>query len=134
MSEFVREFNSLEEVDPLSYDRFMVLMDLAERGTLRPDDYKAPIGRGLTQRRTRPWLGEFQADGFRNHRGRCDQHRLYFGEAPVEKNSLTACLIGTKQSKTEPRIWRPKQDRHIGKAMDRLLSWCKRGGHLCRML
>ncbi|MGY1948635.1 hypothetical protein [Nocardia asiatica] len=133
LDEFKREFAELEDRDPVSYDFLVVLMDAAAGEGIGPEDYKAPIGRRLV-RRERPWIGEFRVDGPTDRSGRCEQHRMYFGEAPVDRKSLAACLIGSKPSKTLPHIWRPKQDRHIGWAMDRLRAWCRRSDVTCRML
>lgn len=130
---FDNEFDALEAHDPVSHDFLDELMKQASGTGLGIEDYDAPIGRMLT-RIKRPWLGELKANGPTDRSGRYDQHRLYFGEAPLGERSLVACLLGSKPAKTPRPIWLHKQNRHIGMAMDRLMSWCRRGKATYRIL
>lgn len=130
---FIREFEQLEERDPVSHAYLAVLMEDAAGNGLNDEDYRAPIGLAL-HRLQKPWIGEFRTNGPEDHKGRCEQHRLYFGEAPEGEKSLVACLVGSKPSKVERRMWKLRQDKHIGMAMDRLSAWCRQVRVTCRIL
>ncbi|WP_433568135.1 hypothetical protein ACQP1O_43045 (plasmid) [Nocardia sp. CA-151230] len=126
---FEVEFTELDDSEPVAAGYFEALMDRAEGSGVGEEDYDAPMGLRLT-RLNKPWIAEFKT----KDRTEKNDIRLYWGEAPVDKPSLVACLVGTKPANVEPRGFLPRQDKHITRAMDRLISWCRRVGEKYRLL
>jgi hypothetical protein len=122
------EYEQLDEDQPAAAGFFRRLMARAESSGIGDEDYKAPIGHRLKFRLYKPWIAEFRT----KNSSETEDVRMYWGEAPPDAKSLAACLIGSKPANTTANRSLPRQDAHIGKAMDRLDSWCRNNDATCR--
>ncbi|MFD6215408.1 hypothetical protein [Nocardia salmonicida] len=119
--------DELDAAEPVAAGFFRQLMHRAEGVGLGEEDYEAPIGFRVTYK-NKPWIAEFKTEDS----GQKQDVRLYWGEAPVEQQSLVACLIGLKRRGL--RLDLVRQDKHIVGAMGVLQRWCNKSGYTCRKL
>ncbi|MEU3011077.1 hypothetical protein [Nocardia asteroides] len=122
---FQAEMKCLAEAEPVAAAFYRGLMKLAEGNGLGEEDYDAPMGFRL-KRKNKPWIAEFKTV---DKAGKQDI-RLYWGEAPDDRASLAACLIGYKRRGFASDL--VGQDRHISSAMGVLQRWCNKHRHECR--
>ena len=122
---FQSEMSVLDQTEPVAAGFYRQLMKRAEGTGLGEEDYDAPMGMKL-HRKNKPWIAEFKTV---DSADKLDI-RLYWGEAPAGQQSLVACLVGSKRRGLTIDLVR--QNKHITTAMDVLIRWCNKDGHICR--